>query len=214
MALIVIDHGQRIQSPVKTLFPARGVDSLARAKATHDSAGTEKHVHADGEDFITVLQSQRKEPAPLREAGANTYTDLSKKRAASDKKLRAAQIMSSPVQSIPRETTFKGAWMRMQELHISHLMVTDSDEKPVGIITREDIMEHGKDSPVSIANFYTRQLIAASPDTELNTLSNTLLEYDINALPIFDDNNQLLGIVCRADLLRMLVSGAHIEGWA
>lgn len=101
MALIVIDHGQRIQTPVKTLFPARGVDGLARTKATHDSAGTEKHVHADGEDFVQVLQSQPKEKAVVREPTADTYTDPSKKRATADKKLRAAQIMSSPVQSIP-----------------------------------------------------------------------------------------------------------------
>ena len=213
MALIVIDHGNRIKTPVRSLFPARGVDSTTQAKATHDSAGLEKQVHADGEPFSHFLGTDASNPH--NEAQPDTYSPTKPdQRLAHHKRLKAAQIMTHPVHTISREATFKTVWSRMQELHISHLMVTDAQEHPVGIISRTDIIEHGKDSPVSIANFFTKQLIAALPDTDVAVISATFIEYEINAIPVFNENEQLLGIVCRSDLLRLLISGAHIEGWA
>ncbi|WP_293264187.1 CBS domain-containing protein [Neptunomonas sp.] len=213
MSLIVIDHGNRIETPVKSIFPTHGVESTAPSKGLHDSAGVEKKVHADGENFTQYLNSEGgKKP---QEQTQNTYSALNpEKKKQQATKLKAAQVMSHPVHTIAREVTFKAAWARMQELHVSHLMVTDADNEPVGIISHIDIIEHGKESPVSIANFYTRQLIAASPETDISVISSSFIEYEINAMPVFNANNQLLGIVCRSDLLRLLISGSHIESWA
>lgn len=213
MSLIVIDHGNRIETPVKSLFPASGVEQTSPTKATHDSAGVEKRVRSDGESFTNILSHETK--PPLKSSSPDTYSAINpEKTKPRATKLKAAQIMSHPVHTIAREVTFKTAWMRMQELHVSHLMVTGNNEEPVGIISHIDIIEHGKESPVSIANFYTKQLIAASPDTDISVISSSFIEYEINAIPVFDSNNQLLGIVCRSDLLRLLISGSHIESWA
>jgi len=32
-------------------------------------------------------------------------------------------------------------------------------------------------------------------------------------MPVFDANHELLGIITRTDLLRMIISGAHVERW-
>ncbi|WP_372738523.1 HPP family protein [Neptunomonas sp.] len=222
MSLIVIDHGNRIETPVKSLFPARGVEQTSPTKAIHDSAGLEKRVHADGETFTNILKNETKQPPKENSPDSynsynadNTYSAINpeklKPRAT---KLTAAHVMSHPVHTIAREVTFNTAWLRMQELRVSHLMVTGNSGEPVGIISHIDIIEHGKESPVSIANYYTKQLIAASADTDISVISSSFIEYEINAMPIFDSNNQLLGIVCRSDLLRLLISGSHIESWA
>ena len=213
MSLIVIDHGNRIETPVKSLFPTHGVEGTAPSAGTRDSTGIEKQAHADGEKFTAFLDNESaKKP---QEQSANTYSALNpEKKKSQATKLKAAQIMSHPVHTIAREVTFKTAWARMQELHVSHLMVTDAGDEPVGIISHIDIIEYGKESPVSIANFYTRQVIAASPDTDISVISSSFIEYKINAMPVFNAKNQLLGIVCRSDLLRLLISGSHIESWA
>lgn len=213
MSLIIIEHGNRIETPVKSLFPARGVEQVAPPKAMNDSANLEKRVQAKSESFTSILHHETKQP--LKEDLPNTYSAINPdkpKRHAT--KLKAAQIMSHPVHTIAREVTFKTAWLRMQELDVSHLMVTDNNDNPVGIISHIDIIEYGKESPVSIANFYTKQLIAASPDTDISVISSSFIEYKINAMPVFNENNKLLGIVCRSDLLRLLISGSHIESWA
>ena len=213
MSLIIIDHGNRIETPIKSLFPSRGVEQISATKATHDSAGIEKRIHADGNNFTSILQHETKHQD--QDASVNTYSSINPEQPKQQStKLKAAQIMSHPVHTIPREVTFKVVWARMQELHVSHLMVTGNNNDPVGIISHIDVIEHGKDSPVSIANFYTRQLIAASPDTDISVISSSFIEYEINAMPVFSRDNQLLGIVCRSDLLRLLISGSHVESWA
>lgn len=213
MSLIIIDHGNRIETPVSSLFPARGVDATTQPKAVHDSAGMEKRMHADGESFTNYLKSETGNST--KEQTPNTYSAINPdKPKPHTVKLKAAQIMTWPVHTIAREVTFKAAWTRMQELHISHLMVTGANDDPVGIISHIDIIEHGKESTVSIANFYTRQLIAASPDTDISVISSSFIDYKINAMPVFGGENQLLGIICRSDLLRLLISGPHIESWA
>jgi len=40
------------------------------------------------------------------------------------------------------------------------------------------------------------------------------VEFGIGAMPIVDSHDALVGIVTRTDLLRLLISGAHIERWA
>lgn len=215
MALIVIDQGNRIQTPVRSLFPNRGVDSTTQSKAAHDSAGLEKQVHADGENFAQHIDTQVGQKSAPQPKTPDTYEDLAPTKATKTKPgIRAAQIMTHPVHLQPREATFKATWQRMQDLRISHLIVTDETGKPSGIISKTDIIEHGKDSPVSIANFYTQQMIGAAPETDVAEISATFIEYDINALPIFDEESELLGIVTRSDLLRLLISGTHVEGWA
>jgi predicted transcriptional regulator len=72
----------------------------------------------------------------------------------------------------------------------------------------------GKDSTQSITNFYTQKLIAGAPHTQATQIAACFIEFDINALPIFDHDENLVGIVCRTDLLRLIISGAHIESWA
>jgi CBS domain-containing protein len=213
MSLIIIDHGNRIETPISSLFPARGVDPTTPPKAIHDSAGTEKRLHADGESFTNYLKGET--TSRTKEQTPNTYSAINPDKPKSHTvKLKAAQIMTWPVHTIAREVTFKAAWLRMQELHISHLMVTGANDDPVGIISHIDIIEHGKDSTVSIANFYTRKMIAASPETDISVISASFIDYKINAMPVFGAENQLLGIICRSDLLRLLISGPHIESWA
>jgi predicted transcriptional regulator len=102
----------------------------------------------------------------------------------------------------------------MQELKISHLMVVNTQGKPVGILSAKDITALGADSIQSITNIYSQKLIAGSPLTEVTQIAACFLEYDINAIPIFEQEEQLVGIVCRSDLLRLIISGAHIERWA
>lgn len=212
MSLIIIDAGYRIQTPVESQFPAQGINGLTQAKATHDAAGRERRVDADGENFTHLLEAEnhaRSRPPPKDVVYEKPAGIQERPRG-----ITAEQIMSQPVHTIPRETTFQATWDRMEVLGVGHLITVDADDKPVGIISRSDVREHGKNSPVSIANFYSQQMIAASPDTEASLIAHALVEHHINAVPIFNNDEQLVGIVTRSDLLRLIITGAHLERWA
>ena len=61
---------------------------------------------------------------------------------------------------------------------------------------------------------HSRHLLAASPQTDASHLAASFVEFDLGAMPIVDAEDALIGIVTRTDLLRLLISGAHIERWA
>jgi len=213
MSFAIIDQGRRVNTPLRTLFPDKGVDQPSSSETTHSGTHNQKDLQSASDEFSRIMQ--RTAP-PREETTPGTYADLKPTPGPAPKKtgLLAEQIMSSPVHSIVEGTIVHSAWERMQELKISHLMVVNTQGKPVGILSAKDIIALGADSIQSITNIYNQKLIAGSPLTEVTQIAACFLEYDINAIPIFDQEEQLVGIVCRSDLLRLIISGAHIERWA
>lgn len=54
-------------------------------------------------------------------------------------------------------------------------------------ITAEDIM--------------TREVITVSPDDDVQTAANLLLEHHISGLPVIDDDGKVVGVISEADLI-------------
>ncbi|MEH6444196.1 MAG: CBS domain-containing protein [Oceanospirillaceae bacterium] len=213
MSFAIIDQGHRVKTPLRTLLPDKGVDQTSAGEKMHSSTHNERDLQTKNDEFRKIMERTN---VPREESSNSTYDDLKPSIGPAPKKqgLIAEQIMSAPVHKIVEGTTVHSAWERMQALSINHLMVVDNSNKPVGILTIKDILAQGKDSTQSITQFYSHKLIAGAPHTAVTQIAACFLEFDINAIPIFDHSEQLVGIVCRADLLRLIISGAHVEGWA
>ncbi len=213
MSFAIIDQGRRVNTPLRSIFPDKGVDKSSASESTHSSTHNEKDLQTKNNEFREILE--RTSP-PREDTTPGTYDGLKPHQHPGAKKsgLIAEQIMSTPVHTIVEGTIVHAAWERMQALNISHLMVLDNSAKPVGILSALDIIALGKESTQSITNIYSDKLIAAAPHTQVTNIAACFLEFNINAIPIFDSGEQLVGIVCRSDLLRLIISGAHIESWA
>ncbi|WP_286239916.1 CBS domain-containing protein [Neptuniibacter halophilus] len=212
MALYVYDHGYRIQTPKEALFPKRGVSSLTESRPAHRSADIEDKLHADGEKFVIpgpAKQAEKKDSASraYNEHARNQHDEGEQPR------LTVANIMVSPVHSIAPGTTISAAWKRMQSLEISHLIISEADDRPLGLVARADLQQAGTDSIQPVATVYDKKLIAATPETRVQDVAINFIENDINAIPVVDKEDKVIGIVCRTDLLRLLVSGPHLERW-
>jgi CBS domain-containing protein len=212
MSFAIIDQGRRVSTPLRSIFPDKGVDKTSGSEAAHTATHDDKDLQTKHKDFRDIMERQ----SSPDDKTPGTYDGLKpSSHAATPKKgLVASQIMSQPVHTILEGTTAHAAWERMQNLHISHLLVTNAAGKTVGILAKNDVIEIGKSSTQSITPFYNKQMIAGLPTTQADQIAACFLEFDINAVPIFDKEEELVGIVCRADLLRLIISGAHIERWA
>jgi len=47
----------------------------------------------------------------------------------------------------------------------------------------------------------TRDVITVTPDTDITHATRILLEHRINGLPVVDDQQKLVGIVCQSDMI-------------
>ncbi len=211
MALVVYDHGYRINTPLESIFPPKGVTPLEQIKHLPRTA--------DAEDAFEKLLPEGARPNAGNTAGQPrsnaTQAYQSTASSVSDRRrLAVSHIMSSPVHSVSADTMVSVAWERMTELQIRHLVVTSDDGRPLGLLSEKDLFRLEQQKGIRVSEVYSRQLIAASPDTLVRQVANSFIENSINSMPVVDDTDKVIGIVCRTDLLRLLVSGPNLERWA
>ncbi|MFN6482511.1 MULTISPECIES: CBS domain-containing protein [unclassified Nostoc] len=122
--------------------------------------------------------------------------------------LTARDLMSSPVRTILPETTIAEAQRILLRYGHSGLSVVDIQGQLVGIISRRDLdvaLHHGF-SHAPVKGYMTKNLKTITPDTTLPQIESLMVTYDIGRLPVLE-NEQLVGLVTRTDVLRELHQG-------
>ncbi|MBD2775906.1 CBS domain-containing protein [Iningainema tapete] len=117
----------------------------------------------------------------------------------------ARDLMSSPVRTIRPETTIAEAQRILLRYGHSGLSVVEATGQLVGIISRRDIdiaLHHGF-SHAPVKGYMTVNMKTITPDTTLPEIESLMVTYDIGRLPVIE-NEQLVGIVTRTDVLREL----------
>ncbi|MDR9402588.1 MAG: CBS domain-containing protein, partial [Halothece sp. Uz-M2-17] len=117
----------------------------------------------------------------------------------------AQELMSSPVRTIRPQTTISEAQRVLLRYGHSGLSVVNESDELVGIISRRDLdlaLHHGF-GHAPVKGYMTRNLKTIAPDTLLPDIEDLMVTYDVGRLPVLQDN-QLLGIVTRTDVLREL----------
>lgn len=119
--------------------------------------------------------------------------------------LRATQIMSSPVRTVLASETIEEVNKVMEITGHSGLPVVEGN-KLVGIVTKKAVdkaLNHGLGKR-PIKSIMSSKLITARVDTPVSQLRRMMVENDIGRIPILDENNVLVGIVTRSDVMRAL----------
>ena len=120
----------------------------------------------------------------------------------------ARDLMSSPVRTIPPDTTIEEAHRILLRYGHSGLSVVDASGDLVGIISRRDLdiaLHHGF-AHAPVKGYMSKNLKTISPDTTLPNIESLMVTHDIGRLPVLEDG-KLIGIVTRTDVLRELHQG-------
>lgn len=117
----------------------------------------------------------------------------------------AHELMSSPVRTIRPETTIAEAQRILLRYGHSGLSVVDASDRLVGVISRRDldIALHHDFSHAPVKGFMTTNVKTITPQTPLPEIESLMVTYDIGRLPVLDQD-ELVGIVTRTDVLRQL----------
>ncbi|MHA1700157.1 MAG: CBS domain-containing protein, partial [Promethearchaeota archaeon] len=86
-----------------------------------------------------------------------------------------------------------------------HIIVVDKNHTLVGIITTFDITKAVAYNKKKVSEIVTRKVISCRPEETLYELVNKLKKFNISALPVIDQKNNVLGIVSESMLLKNLV---------
>lgn len=142
------------------------------------------------------------------------------------KKIIVRETMTEKVVTVRGDTEIKEAARLLSENRISGMPVIDDNGKVIGVVTEADIMaaaglkrEHrfldmlryllGEPVPSTRIGEYVKDImtspaITTSADADIRDIAKILDEKRIKRLPVVDSEGKLIGIISRADIIRVI----------
>ncbi|AHF02214.1 hypothetical protein THIAE_03670 [Thiomicrospira aerophila AL3] len=133
--------------------------------------------------------------------------------------VKASEIMSRPVITLPQTATMEQAWLLMQQKGVRHVLLMDQD-RWVGIISDRDLWQHHNldqawsTEPGSVMRHAQQKLITTAMDADIRHIAWVMSEYRVGALPVISKDEKLVGIVTRTDLIVRLANQPPLQLFA
>jgi len=94
-----------------------------------------------------------------------------------------------------------------------HLLVLDRDGRCTGVVGPRHVaqahrLDLRRDEEIPIAELGCAPWIALSPLDTLQTCAQMLVEYDLDAIPVLDGDQRVLGIITARDVVRAAADAA------
>jgi len=133
------------------------------------------------------------------------------------------QIMSNKVFTVDDSKTIRECYDMMLDLVVHQLPIIAENQLHLkGIITRNDILKYITDDLENasekfeqpISNIATKKIITTDPISDIRRVAKVLIDININALPVVNSNDILVGIVTRNDIVKAVASLPHLQLWA
>jgi len=135
----------------------------------------------------------------------------------------AAEVMTSPVVTIPVEARVSEAARLMADKHLKRLPVVDKQGMLVGIVSRTDVLTTVASvasveeelpaalvlAPHTAGDLMFRDVPTVSPDTPLNEVLDKLIATPLRRIVVVDESRRVLGIILDADLLARISPREH-----
>jgi CBS-domain-containing membrane protein len=142
---------------------------------------------------------------------------------------RIRDVMTSEVVTVGEHASFKEITATMADHRVSALPVLDDEGRVAGIVSEADLllkeefpegpacrhlfqgrrqrMERAKAAGATAAELMTAPAVTVGPDAGVAEAARLLHRHGIKRLPVVDRAGPLLGIVSRADLLKVFLRG-------
>ncbi|MGQ0791580.1 MAG: IMP dehydrogenase [Nitrosopumilaceae archaeon] len=112
---------------------------------------------------------------------------------------RSGSVMIENPYFISPTQTIKDAIRYMKEKGVSGLLVTDSESKLVGILTRRDVMFESESIQL-VKDVMTKDVVTAKPGLSLDEAKEILRKNRIEKLPLVDESNHIKGLITTKDI--------------
>jgi tRNA nucleotidyltransferase (CCA-adding enzyme) len=188
---LAVDMGKRVYVVARSRITEVDVGAVLR------EVGGGGHAHAASatiKDF-TIIQVVSRLEEILR-------TCVNPKRTAAD-------IMSSPVKTMPSTATISEARELLTRYNVNAMPVFEGN-RMAGIISRrivEKALYHNLGG-VPVTEYMHTEFLRAVPETPLSEIQEYIVGRERRLVPVFDGEH-LLGVITRTDLLRVMYAGFH-----
>jgi len=119
--------------------------------------------------------------------------------------LRAADIMSQPVETVSPDDSLREAAKRMLDRRVGSLLVVGSDGKLRGIVTERDLLyacaEGWSCGNRRVWEVMTENPVTVSPDDSIVDVIRKMRDMGVRHIPVVDAEGKPVGIISARDVL-------------
>lgn len=120
------------------------------------------------------------------------------------KHIKVGDLMTREVVSVTPDTGFKDVAKLLVQYDISGLPVLDEEDRVVGVVSQTDLLAHPAGPPTAGGVMSAPAVTVHAEETAADG-ARLMTRRGIERLPVVDEEDRLVGIVTRRDLLRLFV---------
>lgn len=193
------------------------LENLKRVHSPHkaDEVGFHSNI---AQDETVVIQG--KETEKVNPKGLDAYRKMLhvNERA---QVFHAYQLMSHPVVTLPVETPIQEAYHLFKTHNVNQMPVSSQQVQLIGLVTLQNllafIIEDGDQISFvknkTVKDAMSPEVITADPVSDVRRIASVMVDYDVTAVPIVNEQDHLVGIVTRSDLLKAMLKDPPLSLW-
>ncbi|QNK85560.1 CBS domain-containing protein [Aliarcobacter cryaerophilus] len=135
---------------------------------------------------------------------------------------KARDIMTHDVIYARNDLTIEDIYYLIKDKKVSQIPITGFGKKIIGIVNKKIIlsllMNHLDDTQAilkrKIDDVYLPEVLTADPDSDVRDVVKVMLDLKLDAIPIVDDSDVLMGIISKTDILKAVANLPKLQLWS
>lgn len=128
----------------------------------------------------------------------------------------ATEVMQHNVVTISDEATLEDVMDIMAARNIRQIPVIAGNGRLVGLISERQVLnelrrETKEKKPIKVKDVMTERVLCANPIAGIREIAHIFFDESIHSLPIVDDNDHVVGIITRSDVLNTVMKIDRIK---
>jgi len=133
------------------------------------------------------------------------------------------QIMSHATLIINDQKSIKECYNIIKKYNVQQLLIRkDQANHLKGMITKNDILDFAMNAEnfnnqlleQSIDTISQKNIITTDPKSEIRRVAKVMVDFNLNAIPVVNKNDIILGVVTRHDIVKAVASSPDLQVWA
>lgn len=134
----------------------------------------------------------------------------------------ARQLMTHPVSTVQMDMDILAAHRHFQQHGFQQMPVMNDQQRLVGMLSVQNLLQfilidgdqvqylQGK----TVADAMSQEVISADPISDIRRVAQVMQEHQLHGVPIVDEQDNLIGIVSRSDILRAVTNQPPLNMWS
>lgn len=193
-------------------------DNLYELKNTN--APLDARLKPDDDTLFQELSKKQEQNGPTVEA-VNIYKKMSNIDT-SEIVYHVEDIMTTNCMYVTDKSTLQDAYDILKEHDFSQMPILTSDKKILGMINKkiilnlliEDIENSRSILSKKLEDLYLNEVITTEPITDIRRVSKVMLDFKLDAIPVVNKNDVLVGIVSKTDIIKAVSYIPKLKLWS